>query len=296
MSRREHLLPGALGGRLKEQPGGFREALQAFLEASGAQSVDLPALQTTAWLVRLSDSSKLHVYEEELTADNFACDCCRIVGEWGGRRSPGLFFCLGAGDRRGQGSGASPHPPGLPCKVITRRWVRQTPPRHPPVAAAARGGSRACCLLCASPLRLLPSCALQDGKPTPSAPRTGTSLCRRRCAGGCGARWLAQLHLSLAAAAACIGRRIGCSRQQDAHPHSHHCAAPPSRRGPTLWRMPPRCAPSRRRARAARRARRASRCPHLILMRRTTTRPLPFTSPRRTACTVRGARECEEGR
>lgn len=96
MSRREHLLPSSLrSGALQEQPGGFREALQAFLEASGAQAVDLPALQTTAWLVRLSDSSKLHVYEEELTADNFACDCCRIVGEWGGRARRQGFFAGG---------------------------------------------------------------------------------------------------------------------------------------------------------------------------------------------------------
>lgn len=85
MSRREHLLPPGLRQWGEAQAGGFKQAVTAFLEASEAQRVDLPALETTAWLVRLADSSKLHVYEEELTADNFACDCCRIVGERGPR-------------------------------------------------------------------------------------------------------------------------------------------------------------------------------------------------------------------
>lgn len=70
---------------LPEQPGfqgDFKSSIQELLQQPAVQHVYLPALDLRAWLLTLSDGqTKLHVYEEELTESNFACDCCRIVGE-----------------------------------------------------------------------------------------------------------------------------------------------------------------------------------------------------------------------
>ncbi|EFN52577.1 hypothetical protein CHLNCDRAFT_138584, partial [Chlorella variabilis] len=69
---------------LPEQPGfqgDFKSSIQELLQQPAVQHVYLPALDLRAWLLTLSDGqTKLHVYEEELTESNFACDCCRIVG------------------------------------------------------------------------------------------------------------------------------------------------------------------------------------------------------------------------
>lgn len=72
-----------MGARLlPERPvfhGDFKSSVEAFVAQQ--QHVYLPLLDINAWLVKLSDGSLLHVYEETVTPDKFACDCCRIVGE-----------------------------------------------------------------------------------------------------------------------------------------------------------------------------------------------------------------------
>jgi hypothetical protein len=59
----------------------FKGSIEAWLQRPGVQAVYLPALDTRAYLVPLSDGGKLHVYEQYLDQENFACDCCRIVGK-----------------------------------------------------------------------------------------------------------------------------------------------------------------------------------------------------------------------
>jgi hypothetical protein len=78
MAQRAALLPQEQREPLQ---GDFKASIQALLQRPGVQHVFLPALSINAWLMHLGDGSKLHIYEEELTEDNFACDCCRIVGE-----------------------------------------------------------------------------------------------------------------------------------------------------------------------------------------------------------------------
>ncbi|KAL4420457.1 hypothetical protein ABPG75_010113 [Micractinium tetrahymenae] len=53
----------------------------AFLAA--LKCVELPALATRCWLLPLADGAKVFIFEETLGPENFACDCCRIVG-WQG--------------------------------------------------------------------------------------------------------------------------------------------------------------------------------------------------------------------
>jgi hypothetical protein len=73
-----------MAGRLiVERPvfsGDFKQCIDEFLQP--LRFVDLPALETRAWLLLLSDSGKLFIFEEFIGPDNFACDCCRIVGEF----------------------------------------------------------------------------------------------------------------------------------------------------------------------------------------------------------------------
>ena len=79
-------------GHRYDGPGQFREALQALLARPDVQHVPLPALAafgcSRAWLLPLTDGSKVFVFEELITDESFACDCCRIMGE-----------CRGAGGR-----------------------------------------------------------------------------------------------------------------------------------------------------------------------------------------------------
>lgn len=80
---RERLLPEALRASMKQQAGSFREALEGVLAAG--QQVDLPALAhlgcSRAWLLDLTDASRVFVFEEIISEESFACDCCRIMGE-----------------------------------------------------------------------------------------------------------------------------------------------------------------------------------------------------------------------
>lgn len=62
-------------------------SISAFLET--LQCVELPALATRCWLLPLADGAKVFIFEETLGPENFACDCCRIVGERGFGRPTG---------------------------------------------------------------------------------------------------------------------------------------------------------------------------------------------------------------
>ena len=72
--------PPPLLGLRPEFSGDFKSCIELFVQQPGVQMVELPALETRGWLLPLADGTKLHIDEEELDADNFACDCCRIVG------------------------------------------------------------------------------------------------------------------------------------------------------------------------------------------------------------------------
>lgn len=62
-------------------------SISAFLTT--LKCVELPALATRCWVLSLADGAKVFIFEETLGPENFACDCCRIVGERGFGRPAG---------------------------------------------------------------------------------------------------------------------------------------------------------------------------------------------------------------
>ena len=173
-------------------PGQFREALEALLARPDVQHVPLPALAgfgcSRAWLLPLADGSKLFLFEELITDDSFACDCCRIMGEW----------------RRGGGRAGRPRAFGVPPLLpACRPFLAAACPRHEiarvagvrcgpcrPRRPADRGAGEALsgvrtgrllqrppCSPAALPIQLCP----QAGRRTRWATRTGTSSCPQRC-------------------------------------------------------------------------------------------------------------------
>lgn len=103
---------------LPERPefaGDFKSSIVQFI--ASLPHVYLPALAVNAWLVKLVDGSFLHIYEEGITPENFACDCCRIVGECAsiaGRTGPlhdlQAITSGRAADRNPRGALGSPPP------------------------------------------------------------------------------------------------------------------------------------------------------------------------------------------
>lgn len=77
--------------------GDYKATLEAFL--APLQRVNLPALSDlgcgSCWVLPLSDGSNCYIFDETLGESNFACDCCRIVGE----RRAARLRALGRGKR-----------------------------------------------------------------------------------------------------------------------------------------------------------------------------------------------------
>ena len=111
-------------------PGQFREALQALLALPDVQHVPLPALAgfgcSRAWLLPLTDGSKVFVFEELITDESFACDCCRSMGACRGAR--------GRGERPGLLASRLLSLPGAPAQLRCNTGTRSR-------AAAQRGGA-----------------------------------------------------------------------------------------------------------------------------------------------------------
>jgi hypothetical protein len=141
------MAPGA--GLLADKPvfhGDFKSSVAAFVEQQ--QHVYLPLLDINAWLVKLSDGSLLHVYEEKVTPEMFACDCCRIVGEAGGHEAVTRQPEQCRGFSRGTAPAGCLHPSARPAPLSDtiqsgRRAVGSPgglPPLLPPPATGpARG-------------------------------------------------------------------------------------------------------------------------------------------------------------
>lgn len=290
--RTERLLSPGLRERLAAEPGGFRDLLGAFFEAADAQEVPLPALQTRCYLVKLADGSRLHVYEERLTAENFACDCCRIVG----RQRPGGRGGAGQGFRTlmrpAQGPRRCPPCRDRACASIgscrdtreqQRRCQESAPPLPSPSARSLVDDRRS--TFSRSLSAFPPSPAGWQGHPVGRLNWHFIVPAEVRLAGRRLVASALRLKeaLSLPRAAASTERSLPASL-----PSSPACSR---RRGPTRWPTPPRCAPSPRRGGGARRGRPASPCPSQTPRRRTTTRHRRSLSPRCTACTVRVTRE-----
>jgi hypothetical protein len=117
---------------LPERPefaGDFKSSIVQFI--ASLPHVYLPALDVNAWLVKLVDGSFLHIYEEGITPENFACDCCRIVGECAsiaGSPAPCMTSRRShqarAADRNPRGALGSP-PPTSPASLLAKRFLLQ---------------------------------------------------------------------------------------------------------------------------------------------------------------------------
>ena len=57
----------------------FYNNLKLFAERKG-KFISLPG-SGKCWKFELRDGTQLYVYEEVITAENFSCDQCRIIGE-----------------------------------------------------------------------------------------------------------------------------------------------------------------------------------------------------------------------
>lgn len=161
-------------GHRYDGPGQFREALDALLARPDVQHVPLPALAgfgcSRAWLLPLTDGSKVFVFEELITDESFACDCCRIMGEC--RRA------WGAGERTGLLASRLLSPPraaaqlrgglGMRSRAAPRRGGQGRRDGSPTRGGAGRP-CRAPALVAALLLIACPACCpcLQAGRRTP---------------------------------------------------------------------------------------------------------------------------------